>query len=58
MGERRRHAVAAWTIEQMLKPVSKTRRGAPRRRLAFSSGGEQQMLTICRTLMGKPEPES
>lgn len=44
----------AWTIERIfelfpaLKPIQNRRGG-------FLSGGEQQMLTIARTLMGNPE---
>jgi branched-chain amino acid transport system ATP-binding protein len=43
-----------WTLEQMyaLFPILRERRDAPG---GVLSGGEQQMLTICRTLMGDPE---
>jgi branched-chain amino acid transport system ATP-binding protein len=53
MGERRGHVAAGWTIEQMFElfPKLAERAEAP---AGVLSGGEQQMLTICRTLMGNP----
>jgi branched-chain amino acid transport system ATP-binding protein len=53
MGERRRHAASGWRIEQMFElfPTLANRAEAP---AGVLSGGEQQMLTICRTLMGNP----
>jgi branched-chain amino acid transport system ATP-binding protein len=53
MGERRGHVAAGWTIEQMFElfPKLAERADAP---AGVLSGGEQQMLTICRTLMGNP----
>lgn len=53
MGERAGVAAARWTIEQMydLFPRLRERAEAP---AGVLSGGEQQMLTICRTLMGNP----
>jgi len=43
-----------WTIEQMLEmfPNLRERADSP---AGVLSGGEKQMLTICRTLMGEPE---
>jgi len=43
-----------WSIEQMyeLFPILRERGNAPG---GVLSGGEQQMLTICRTLMGDPD---
>ncbi len=43
-----------WTIDDMyaLFPRLKERDGAP---AGVMSGGEQQMLTLCRTLMGDPD---
>lgn len=43
-----------WTMEDMFKmfPVLRTRADTP---AGVMSGGEQQMLTLCRTLMGDPE---
>jgi branched-chain amino acid transport system ATP-binding protein len=45
---------ARWTIDDMfgMFPLLRERADAPG---AVLSGGEQQMLTICRTLMGDPE---
>jgi branched-chain amino acid transport system ATP-binding protein len=53
MGERSGNAGARWTMEQMfdLFPRLRERAEAP---AGVLSGGEQQMLTICRTLMGNP----
>src|SRR6266478_5544791 len=53
MGERSGNAGARWTMEQMfdLFPGLRARAEAP---AGVLSGGEQQMLTICRTLMGNP----
>lgn len=43
-----------WNMEDMFKlfPVLRTRADTP---AGVMSGGEQQMLTLCRTLMGDPE---
>jgi branched-chain amino acid transport system ATP-binding protein len=43
-----------WTMEQLLAlfPILQARADAPG---GVLSGGEQQMLTICRTLMGDPD---
>ena len=45
---------ARWTIDAMFEmfPVLRARADAPG---GVLSGGEQQMLTICRTLMGDPD---
>jgi branched-chain amino acid transport system ATP-binding protein len=53
-GGQKREPVARWTIEDMYKmfPILKERAEAPG---GVLSGGEQQMLTICRTLMGNPD---
>jgi branched-chain amino acid transport system ATP-binding protein len=53
MGEKRGSAKDPWTIAQMfdLFPRLRERVDAP---AGVLSGGEQQMLTICRTLMGNP----
>jgi branched-chain amino acid transport system ATP-binding protein len=53
MGERSGHVASGWTIEQMFElfPKLAERADAP---AGVLSGGEQQMLTICRTLMGNP----
>jgi branched-chain amino acid transport system ATP-binding protein len=45
---------ARWSVEDMYEmfPRLKERDGAP---AGVMSGGEQQMLTLCRTLMGDPD---
>ena len=47
-------APVRWTMQDMFEafPILKERADAPG---GVLSGGEQQMLTICRTLMGNPE---
>ena len=55
MGEQPRRADAPfWTVEQMFDyfPRLKERRGT---RAGNLSGGEQQMLTMCRSLLGNPK---
>jgi len=56
LGEKRggREAPVRWTMDDMFEmfPILKERADAP---AGVLSGGEQQMLTICRTLMGNPE---
>ncbi len=55
MGEQpRRQDAPAWTSDQMFDyfPLLKERR---KTRAGNLSGGEQQMLTICRSLLGNPE---
>ncbi|MGH7059829.1 MAG: ABC transporter ATP-binding protein [Stellaceae bacterium] len=54
VGERAAHRPGRWTIEAVgdLFPVLRERRD---QRGGFLSGGEQQMLTIARTLMGNPQ---
>ncbi|MYN12720.1 ATP-binding cassette domain-containing protein [Pusillimonas sp. TS35] len=51
--QRARDGVPAWTIEEMFNyfPRLKERRNT---RAGNLSGGEQQMLTICRSLLGNP----
>jgi branched-chain amino acid transport system ATP-binding protein len=48
------HGAKPWTLDDMytLFPRLKERQHAP---AGVMSGGEQQMLTLCRTLMGNPE---
>jgi branched-chain amino acid transport system ATP-binding protein len=50
----RRRPAARWTLEDTIKlfPVLGERATTP---AGVLSGGEQQMLTICRTLMGDPD---
>jgi branched-chain amino acid transport system ATP-binding protein len=54
LGVKAGQAAARWSMEEtyQLFPVLRERRLAP---AGVLSGGEQQMLTICRTLMGDPD---
>jgi len=54
LGQKKQQASARWGMEDMyqLFPRLKERAGM---QAGFLSGGEQQMLTLCRTLMGDPE---
>ena len=51
---RNRGAVSPWTLERVFDLFPKLRE-LVNRQGGFLSGGEQQMLTIARTLMGNPE---
>jgi branched-chain amino acid transport system ATP-binding protein len=54
LGCKRGRAKGRWTMDDMfgLFPILRERADAPG---GVLSGGEQQMLTICRTLMGDPD---
>ena len=54
LGMKSVNARGRWSLEQMfdLFPILRARADAPG---GVLSGGEQQMLTICRTLMGDPD---
>ncbi len=54
LGQKKQLASTRWGMEDMyqLFPRLKERAGT---QAGFLSGGEQQMLTLCRTLMGDPE---
>jgi branched-chain amino acid transport system ATP-binding protein len=54
LGIKNGQAKGRWTIDDMfaLFPILRERANAPG---GVLSGGEQQMLTICRTLMGDPD---
>jgi branched-chain amino acid transport system ATP-binding protein len=54
LGMKGRKPSKRWNMEDMFKlfPVLRTRADTP---AGVMSGGEQQMLTLCRTLMGDPE---
>jgi branched-chain amino acid transport system ATP-binding protein len=54
LGQKRTGASGRWKMEDMFEmfPLLKERAGTE---AGFLSGGEQQMLTLCRTLMGDPE---
>jgi branched-chain amino acid transport system ATP-binding protein len=53
LGMKSAHAPGRWTFDEVyaLFPMLRERKDAPG---GVLSGGEQQMLTICRTLMGDP----
>jgi len=54
LGMKSARATGRWTVEQLFElfPILKARADAPG---GVLSGGEQQILTICRTLMGDPD---
>jgi branched-chain amino acid transport system ATP-binding protein len=54
LGMKSARAKGRWTVEQLFElfPILKARADAPG---GVLSGGEQQILTICRTLMGDPD---
>ena len=54
LGMKAVNASGRWSLEQMFElfPILRERADAPG---GVLSGGEQQMLTICRTLMGDPD---
>ena len=54
LGMKARTATGRWSMDDMFAvfPVLKQRADAP---AGVMSGGEQQMLTLCRTLMGDPD---
>ena len=54
LGQKRPGAPARWTFDDMygLFPRLRERQHVP---AGVLSGGEQQMLTLCRTLMGEPD---
>jgi branched-chain amino acid transport system ATP-binding protein len=54
VAERRRKGVSPWTLERVYELFPKLGELVDRQG-GFLSGGEQQMLTIARTLMGSPE---
>ncbi len=54
LGDKPGASASRWSLEDMYRmfPRLKERRGTP---AGVLSGGEQQMLTLCRSLMGNPE---
>jgi branched-chain amino acid transport system ATP-binding protein len=54
LGQKNTHQVGRWSLNDMyaLFPRLKDRQHTP---AGVLSGGEQQMLTLCRTLMGDPD---
>src|SRR5512138_3884178 len=53
LGEKRLRRDGGWTMEQMFELFPRLRERASTA-AGVLSGGEQQMLTLCRTLMGNP----
>jgi branched-chain amino acid transport system ATP-binding protein len=54
LGQKHGHGKARWQLEDMLDMFPNLNARADMT-AGFLSGGEKQMLTICRTLMGNPE---
>jgi branched-chain amino acid transport system ATP-binding protein len=54
LGQKHGHSNARWQLEDMLDMFPNLNARADMT-AGFLSGGEKQMLTICRTLMGNPE---
>lgn len=54
LGQKSRQQKGRWSLDDMYRlfPVLRERADAP---AGVMSGGEQQMLTLCRTLMGDPD---
>ena len=54
LGQKRRNATTRWSLDDVFTmfPLLRQRADTPG---GVLSGGEQQMLTICRTLMGDPD---
>ncbi len=54
LGEKRRKATSRWSMDDMFQLFPRLRERADTE-AGVLSGGEQQMLPLCRTLMGDPE---
>ncbi len=54
LGQKKASATGRWSLEDMYQLFPQLRERA-NTQAGFLSGGEQQMLTLCRTLMGDPE---
>jgi branched-chain amino acid transport system ATP-binding protein len=54
LGQKKQLASARWGMEDMYQMFPRLKERADTQ-AGFLSGGEQQMLTLCRTLMGDPE---
>ena len=54
LGQKKQQASARWGMEDMYQLFPRLKERADTQ-AGFLSGGEQQMLTLCRTLMGDPE---
>ena len=54
LGQKRANATGRWRAEDMYELFPRLKERADTQ-AGFLSGGEQQMLTLCRTLMGDPD---
>jgi len=54
LGQKKADSAGRWSIEDMYQLFPRLKARA-QTQAGFLSGGEQQMLTLCRTLMGDPE---
>jgi branched-chain amino acid transport system ATP-binding protein len=54
LGQKKKQASGRWGMEDMYQLFPRLKERADTQ-AGFLSGGEQQMLTLCRTLMGDPE---
>jgi branched-chain amino acid transport system ATP-binding protein len=54
LGQKKANATGRWRAEDMYELFPRLKERADTQ-AGFLSGGEQQMLTLCRTLMGDPE---
>jgi branched-chain amino acid transport system ATP-binding protein len=54
LGQKKANATGRWSMEDMYQLFPRLKERA-NTEAGFLSGGEQQMLTLCRTLMGDPE---
>jgi branched-chain amino acid transport system ATP-binding protein len=54
LGQKKASATGRWSMEDMYQLFPRLKERADTQ-AGFLSGGEQQMLTLCRTLMGDPE---
>jgi len=54
LGQKKTNATGRWSMEDMYQLFPRLKERADTL-AGFLSGGEQQMLTLCRTLMGDPE---
>jgi len=54
LGQKKQQASTRWGMEDMYQLFPRLKERADTQ-AGFLSGGEQQMLTLCRTLMGDPE---
>ena len=54
LGQKKAKAAGRWSMEDMYQLFPQLKERADTQ-AGFLSGGEQQMLTLCRTLMGDPE---